>query len=131
MNTLSLLPVAVCASVHAASIHAACIHAVREVLRGLPFLAHVPEPVFDALLERGTLLGGLGRAHPSLHTCLRAAHVALQSERVLDAPLELAAGWVGGWVGGFGRADAAVHAATVAPCRDVPELSRWLRCDRP
>ncbi|PSC69954.1 Sodium hydrogen exchanger 7 [Micractinium conductrix] len=29
---------------------------VREVLRGLPFLAHVPEPVFDALLERGTLL---------------------------------------------------------------------------
>lgn len=31
--------------------------AVREVLRGLPFLQQVSEPVFDALLERGQLIG--------------------------------------------------------------------------
>lgn len=30
---------------------------VREVLRGLPFLAHLAEPLFDALLDRGALLG--------------------------------------------------------------------------
>lgn len=30
---------------------------VREVLRGLPFLHHVPQPLFEWLLERGRLLG--------------------------------------------------------------------------
>ena len=30
---------------------------VREVLRGLPFLHHVPPDMFDWMLERGQLLG--------------------------------------------------------------------------
>jgi hypothetical protein len=32
---------------------------VREVLRGLPFLHHVPPDMFDWMLERGQLLGKL------------------------------------------------------------------------
>jgi hypothetical protein len=31
--------------------------AVREVLRGLPFLHHVPQYIFDWLLDCGQLLG--------------------------------------------------------------------------
>lgn len=33
---------------------------MREVLRGLPFLQQMPEPLFDALLERGQLMGEPG-----------------------------------------------------------------------
>lgn len=49
-----------CCHVLSPPTHAPTCCAVREVLRGLPFLQQVPEPLFDALLERGQLMGEPG-----------------------------------------------------------------------
>ena len=94
--------------------------AVREVLRGLPFLAHLPEPLFDALLERGQLLGALwwGRAGNALEvlraacSCPAAAHCGWPTRARLPS-----AGGAWSWRGAGARSPAAAPTPSQPPCR--------------